>query len=108
MGYAKECMPGTIIGMTMNGSKMSQETLRKDEIGSKSFNITIPEHSYVNEDVKENEKSIGTYRVIVAGHFLFLKPLDWGSHEIDINKSIIETEAGCDSAVKARINLIVV
>lgn len=73
------CVEGGINGATVMASLDGKEIsdLQNNRIGHYWFNITVPRDNIYEEPP-------GTYRALVDGYFLFLKPLPKGTHELVI------------------------
>jgi hypothetical protein len=56
--------------------------MKQNRIMSDFFNITLPENSLTQEPA-------GTYRSVVDGFFLFLKPLPVGEHKLEFKTSVL-------------------
>src|SRR6476660_1629417 len=56
--------------------------MKQNRILSDFFNMTIPENNVFQEKT-------GTFRSIVDGYFLFLKPLPSGEHKLEFKVSVL-------------------
>jgi hypothetical protein len=56
--------------------------MKQSRVMSDFFNITLPENNIFSSPA-------GTFRSIVDGYFLFLKPLTPGGHEVKFKVSVL-------------------
>jgi hypothetical protein len=56
--------------------------MKQNRVMSDFFNITLPENNIFSSPA-------GTFRAIVEGFFLFLKPLTPGEHELKFKVSVL-------------------
>jgi hypothetical protein len=79
----KQCVDSGNEGAMVQASVDGKEVMNFQDlrIGHYWFNITVPEDNIY-------EERAGTYRALVDGWFLFVKPLSLGKHEIHIKGDV--------------------